>query len=233
MRDSDVSAESQAEQPKARAALYIDGFNLYHAIDDLAQPHLKWLNYWKLGEIIIPKQTEELVRVTYCTAYYPGDPKKKWRHEQVIGAQKVFGVDVVLGHYVREDMDCRACGNQWQKPTEKEGDINVAIHLLRDGFLDHYDHAYLLTADSDQAATARMFNEQFPNKRLTSVVPPRRQPSVHITNYTDKRKIALNDLHLERCVMPQVVFKPGVANTRRPNEYAPPNGWVHPDQRPK
>jgi hypothetical protein len=23
---------------------YIDGFNLYHAIDDLEKPHLKWLD---------------------------------------------------------------------------------------------------------------------------------------------------------------------------------------------
>ncbi|MFO1241201.1 MAG: hypothetical protein U1E64_12690 [Sphingomonadaceae bacterium] len=28
-----------------RVIVYIDGFNLYHAIDDLGQPHLKWLTY--------------------------------------------------------------------------------------------------------------------------------------------------------------------------------------------
>ena len=28
-----------------RVACYIDGFNLYHAIDDLDKPHLKWLEF--------------------------------------------------------------------------------------------------------------------------------------------------------------------------------------------
>ena len=228
-----MTVDSQVDKPKIRAALYIDGFNLYHAIDDLKKPYLKWLNYWKLGEILIPSRSQELVRVVYCTAFYPGSQQKKWRHEQVIGAQRVHGVVVEAGHYVHEDMDCRACGASWKKPTEKEGDINVAIHLIRDAFTNEFDHAYLLTADSDQAATARMFRSQFPEKMLTTVAPPGREPSVHILKYANAGKISINETHLERSVMPQVVFKPGVANCRRPHEYAPPAEWVHPDNRPK
>ena len=33
-----------------RVACYVDGFNLYHAIDDLRKPHLKWVNLWALAE---------------------------------------------------------------------------------------------------------------------------------------------------------------------------------------
>lgn len=77
---------SQEGLSQIRAALYIDGFNLYHAIDDLKEPFLKWVNYWKIGETIIPSKSQRLVAVTYCTAFYPGDSGKKWRHEQVIGA---------------------------------------------------------------------------------------------------------------------------------------------------
>lgn len=222
------------EQPsKIRAGLYIDGFNLYHAIDNLQKPFLKWISYWRLGEIIIPSKSQDLVSVVYCTAYYPGSERKQWRHEQFCGAQLAHGVEIARGHYVHDDMECRACGNAWKKPTEKEGDINVAIHLVRDAFLNRIDHAYLLTADSDQAATVRMFREQFPEKQITTVVPPGRDPSEHIRKYANGGKVALNEGHLERCVMPQVVFKPKVANTRRPHEYAPPIDWVHPDQRPR
>ncbi len=28
---------------------YIDGLNLYHAIDDLNRPHLKWVDLWALS----------------------------------------------------------------------------------------------------------------------------------------------------------------------------------------
>ena len=33
---------------------FIDGFNLYHAIDDLGQAHLKWVDLPKVCEIFCP-----------------------------------------------------------------------------------------------------------------------------------------------------------------------------------
>ena len=36
-----------------RVAVYVDGFNLYHALDDLAENHLKWLDLWSLSETLI------------------------------------------------------------------------------------------------------------------------------------------------------------------------------------
>ncbi|WP_300039544.1 NYN domain-containing protein [uncultured Roseobacter sp.] len=212
-----------------RAGLYIDGFNLYHAIDDLNQAHLKWADYWKLGEIIIPSKSETLVKVCYCTAYYP-DERKKWRHQQFVQALKIKGVDVQLGHYVYEDVDCRECDHAWKKPTEKAGDINVAIHLLHDAFMDEVDHVYLVSQDSDQSATAKMFRAKFPNKKFTTVAPPDRNFSVHIGDHASA-KLKLTPEHIERCVMPEILVGPPAA--RRPREYTPPEGWVHPDERPK
>ena len=40
---------------RKRAAFYIDGFNLYHAIDAYKRPYLKWLNLKALGRAIAPK----------------------------------------------------------------------------------------------------------------------------------------------------------------------------------
>jgi len=37
---------------------YIDGFNLYHAIDELAQPHLKWLNLWALSSHLLREASQ-------------------------------------------------------------------------------------------------------------------------------------------------------------------------------
>lgn len=226
-----MNDENQGQNARIRAGLYIDGFNLYHAIHDLGEPFLKWADYWRLGEIITPSRTEKLVKVCYCTAFYP-DERKKWRHEQLIGALKVKGVSVERGHYVHEDMKCNACDTEWKKPTEKAGDINVAIHLLRDAFRNQIDHAYLLSQDSDQSATAKLFAREFPDKMLTTVAPPGRNFSAHIEKYTEGRRIKLSKTHIERCVMPPVVFAPGVFNARRPREYEPPADWVHPDNRP-
>ena len=217
----------------ARAAFFIDGFNLYHAINELQQPHLKWINYWTLCAKLIPQRTELLSAVTWCTAFYPGDPEKKWRHEQLIGAQKCFGVQVVRGHFVHEEKNCKSCGHTWKQPTEKEGDINVALHMIKGAYEDSFDHAYLLSADSDQAATLRLYRSVFPHKRISCVVPPARKRSEHLHRLINGTTIQLNVLHLESAVMPEKVFEPRVANVTRPREYAPPHGWVHPDARPK
>jgi len=212
-----------------RAAAYIDGFNLYHAIADLGQPYLKWCNLWRLTEIIIPRKTETVVKVTYCTAFYRGDERKNFRHRQYIQALENVGVTIVHGHYVHEDMACRACGSQWRKPTEKETDINLALSLYQDAVRDVYDKAYLVTADSDQAATARFFKEAFANKALITVAPPGRKHSAHIVSYANGR-ISLNEDHIDRSVFPALVM--GEKTAKRPDEYAPPAGWVHPDDRP-
>ena len=53
-----------------RVFVYVDGFNLYHAIDDLNQDHLKWVNLWALSEKLIAQDgREQLVVVKYFSAF--------------------------------------------------------------------------------------------------------------------------------------------------------------------
>jgi uncharacterized LabA/DUF88 family protein len=211
--------------------MYIDGFNLYYAVAELNENYLKWADLWRLSNQIIAKQSEELVKVVFCTAYYPGDHSKRIRHELFKRALEVSGVACMFGHYIHEPMDCHACGHEWSKATEKETDINVALALFDDAYQGVFDHAYLLSADSDQAATAKMFKTRFPEKRLTSVVPPGREPSKSVMAHADARILLTRD-HFERVVMPGMIESPGGLIVR-PHEYDPPAGWVHPDKRPK
>lgn len=220
------------QETRARAALYVDGFNLYHAINDLEEPFLKWCNLWQLGEILIPSKSERLVRVVFCTAYYPGDHGRRVRHERFVKALEAVGVLVVLGHFVHEDANCRRCGHIWKKPTEKETDINLALSLYDDAVRDEYDHGYFLTADSDQAATLKLLHKRFPEKKVTSVSPPGRSHSQHILAHSHA-KIALSKEHLERSLFEKAVITPGHNPVVRPHEYDPPTGYVPFDQRPR
>ena len=63
-----------------RAAFYIDGFNLYHAIDDLGLPHLKWVNLFALARQLV-RRDESVVRVVWCTAVNNKNTSKmlRWR----------------------------------------------------------------------------------------------------------------------------------------------------------
>lgn len=210
----------------ARAAVYIDGFNLFYAIRDLGEQHLKWCNYWQLSEQLLqPDETLEAVKV--ATAFHP-DNEKKIRHTITINALENVGVTILRGHYVNEDTSCKKCGNTWRMAVEKEGDINLAIALINDAHSEDYDSFYLVTSDTDQAATARLFNTTFPNKRLVSVSPPGRVHSQHITKYcTDTARITKP--MVEQCLFPQYV--PGTGGrvmAKRPPKFAPPEGWLPP-----
>ncbi|WP_415008079.1 NYN domain-containing protein [Aestuariivirga sp.] len=149
-----------------RAILYVDGFNLYHPIQRLGASHLKWLDLTALGRLICQDRGHELVGVTYCTAYQRNDPNRLARHKKYIQALESTGlVETVLGHYMEQETDaCRHCGIVGTKETEKQTDINLALSVFSDAMHDRFDWAYLLSADSDQAATARFLRDHFEGK---------------------------------------------------------------------
>src|SRR6185312_13911318 len=121
------NARSQEEilAAKKRAAFYIDGFNFYHAIDRMNKPYLKWINLWQLGNSLIPKVTEELSKVVFCTAYNKKNFSKLGRHQKYTQVLTHFGVTCVLGHFTAEPRDCRKCGHNWAEQAEKETDVNL------------------------------------------------------------------------------------------------------------
>lgn len=210
-------------QPKVgdRAAFYIDGFNLYHPINEMNEPHLKWANLWKLGEIICEPHGLTLVKTVFCTAVPAHIPASRDRHNTFNAAQRACGVTVVPGHHIHD-------GEKW---NEKQSDINLALHLILDAADDLFDTAILLSADSDQAATAKIFKERFPKKCLLAVAPPTKSVPNKVRPYCFSQ-FALSKATLERCVMGQsAAGKTGPI--WRPVEYSPPVGWVHPDDRPK
>jgi uncharacterized LabA/DUF88 family protein len=234
-----LTAENQAEQKEniieKRAAFYIDGFNLYHAIDEMGKDYLKWVSYWELCKNLLTDPSAGVVKVVWCTAKSKKSPDKGERHDRMVTAQRLAGVTVRLGHFIDETKDCRTCKANWVHPSEKEGDINVAINLIRDAFRNEYDHAFLVTADTDQAATVRMFIEEFEHKKITIVAPPVRKRSEHLHNIA-KDTVHLTEDMLEKAVMPGIILSPSprtIPNVRRPEKYAPPLEWVHPQNRPQ
>lgn len=231
-----IESESQ-EKTAIRAALYVDGFNLYHPIVRFGPGgnHLKWACLWRLGEILCEKGGQRLTKVVFCTAVpkVDRDAGKHDRHVRFNSALRARGVTIVEGHYVPEEIEENGVATGRKKWTEKQTDINVSLCLLFDGLDDEYDVAFLLTADTDQVATARVFTERLsPNgKTLIGVAPPDRVIPVGYGKYGVKGTV-LTKYQIERCVMPAEVQAPSKLIIR-PKEYDPPEDWTHPDQRPK
>jgi hypothetical protein len=214
-----------------RVIAYIDGFNLYHAIDDIGKPnprkpnasakrrpHLKWLNLWSLCESLL-QQGEVLTRVSYFSAYATWLPDAHKRHAEYVRALQYFGVTCIMGHFKSKPRSCKTCGAQWVIHEEKETDVHMAASIVVDACENKFDCAIVITADSDLAPALDIVRTRFPKKQLLIVAPPARY------NHARSLKTAmmLTPGRLEKHLLPAVAYD---ANGRpiftRPSSYSPP-----------
>ena len=208
-----------------RVALYVDGFNLYHALDETGKNHLKWLNLWKLGERILELNRQALVKVVYCTAIPQKNQAKAQRHRTYINALKHHGVAVLEGHFSSGEITCSSCNVSRIKPEEKQTDLNIGLSVFADAMHDLYDRAMILTADTDQRSTVSFVKEHFPSKLITAVIPPGRAKAFTLSNLCDQT-IALNQEYIEDSLLDAVAIEQKergqVFIYKRPDEYKPP-----------
>jgi len=161
--------------PKYRVNVYIDGFNLYHAIDDLGDDSLKWVNLWQLSAAILnPYQT--LSSVKYFSAYATWRPDAYKRHRDYVAANEAQGVEVVMGRFKVKEIRCKAsCQEMFITHEEKETDVNIGAHLIADALQNKFDTALIISADTDLAAVIALSKLISDNsKRIYAVAPPGR-----------------------------------------------------------
>lgn len=188
----------------SRVHMFIDGFNLYHAVmNDSTLRQYRWLNFRKLGESLIPKR-EELSRVFYFTAFYPGDSAKRVRHQTFIDAQRLHGVETVLGAFRRKDKFCAHCKRTFSGYEEKETDVNIVSMLFRTAINDEFDKAMILSGDSDLVPAIQALKASFPQKELEVVFPPHRV-SKHLKMVAD-RHMRLKEKHLASNQFPNQII---------------------------
>jgi uncharacterized LabA/DUF88 family protein len=158
-----------------RVNVYIDGFNLYHAIDDLGDDSLKWLDLYKLSEHILNKY-QTLHDVKYFSAYATWRPDSYKRHRDYVAALQQSGVQIIMGRFKEKQLVCKAsCKELFVTHEEKETDVNIGAHLVADALQDKFDTAYIISADTDLAAVVRLAqNLVGTDKRICTVAPPKR-----------------------------------------------------------
>jgi len=203
-----------------RVVCFIDGFNLYHAINNLNLPYLKWVNLRLLASVFIRPKSQQLVDVFYFSAYAEWLPQSKKRHLQYVKALTSVGVTPIMGKFKEKDRRCPKCKYQWCGHEEKETDVNIALALLNLAYQNKYDRA-LISNDSDIAPAIHMVRSHFPKKNITTIVPPHYMHSNELIKASsDKAKITV--AHLQRCLMPENIFDAGGNHTAtRPLEYKP------------
>jgi hypothetical protein len=100
----------------------------------------------------------------------PGDPDQPTRQQaflRALGTLKDF--EIVYGHFLTKETYMPVAGSPPGSPLnyakvmrtdEKGSDVNLATHLLWDGFKGRYQAAVLLTNDSDLLEPVRIVRQE-------------------------------------------------------------------------
>lgn len=197
---------------------YIDGFNLYHAIVNLNDNKLKWLDLRKLCENFVP-DGYKLNKIYYFSAVptHLGFDKTS-RHNLYIKALESVGVTPILGNFKRKKPTCKICHRQYDAYEEKESDINIAISMLKDAFLDNFDRAFLITADTDLVSTIQMIKANFPSKTIVLLPPPKRDRYAHELKQNAHISLEIKNKHLLKSLLPDIIKYNG-QTINKPIEY--------------
>lgn len=205
-----------------RVCAYIDGFNLYHAIDNLRDNRLKWLDLRLLIENFTKPDVHSIEKIYYFSAYATWKEQAYSRHRAYTKALKHTGIDTVMGQFKEKDRACRKCGAKWKGHEEKETDVNIALQLLDDAYQDKYDTAIIVSQDSDLFPAIRLVKDRFPDKQIKIITPPNMRHSKEMAKVVGRKQLGkIQQIHIERSLFPKVLFgadkKPVV---RRPGKYS-------------
>lgn len=145
----------------ARVIVYVDGFNLYYG--SLRGTPYRWLDLGTLCSRLLPR--DQIVGIKYFTAkvgprpWKPGPQPEASLHQELYlrALGTVPNLSCHFGHFLTHAVPRRLVNppgrgkkRQMVWNTEEKGsDVNLASHLLIDGFRARYDVAVVVSNDGD------------------------------------------------------------------------------------
>jgi len=164
---------------KVQTFIYIDGFNLYYG--SVKGTPFKWLDLKKFLQIVLHLK-HSILSIKYFTALVSSpshDPQKSTRQQVYLRALKAYipEIEIYYGHFlsnpIRAPLVHPTPTQQYAdviKTEEKGSDVNLAIHLLNDAWMNQYDCAIVISNDSDLAESMRLVKEQ--HKKMIGLFVP-------------------------------------------------------------
>lgn len=160
-----------------KVSVFVDGYNLYHAIDNIQKPHLKWINLVGLAqEFAKPINGFEIIRVKFFTAppiHKSAEVQKTY--SDYIKALSHYGVEIIEGKFKRKLVTYKdEKGKSFTRTTheEKESDVNIALAILEDSFEKISDKLLVITNDSDISPAISLALTKNDQLRINVITPP-------------------------------------------------------------
>jgi len=125
-----------------RTRVYIDGLNFYYGA--LKRTRFKWLNPAKLCDLLLPEfNVQHLEYFTALVLHRYDRPDQRLRQQTYLRALRTLpNLGIVLGRFLTSEVMMPVTGDRSDrtryvrvvKTEEKGSDVNIASHMLRDGF---------------------------------------------------------------------------------------------------
>jgi len=159
-----------------RTYVYIDGFNLYYGA--VRGTPYKWLDLMALMRGLLQPH-HNIEKIKYFTALVDGrvDANAPMRQRIYLSALQAHipEIEIHFGHFLSH----RKTAREFDPPhrsvdilhTEEKGsDVNLAVHLVHDSWLNRYDCAVIISNDSDLAEAIRIVKSE--HRRVVGLVTP-------------------------------------------------------------
>lgn len=214
--------------PKLRTIVYVDGFNLYYGcLKD--SPH-RWLDLRALSRHMLRGDAEIVAIKDFTARVKPrsGNPNQAQRQQVYLRALETLPVLTIhYGHFITRTATRRLVQERKGRPAfaeiwtteEKGSDVNLASHLLIDGFRRRYDLAVVISNDGDLKEPVQFVRHDL-------------QVPVGVLNPHRNRSWALSPKQLPRGSFYKPLRRAALAASQFPDElrdargtFRKPRGW--------
>jgi hypothetical protein len=212
-----------SKSPRLRTIVYVDGFNLYYGC--LKDSPNRWLDLGALcGRVL--RDDADIVAIKYFTARVkprPGNPHQAQRQQVYLRAlETVPNLTIHYGHFITRTATRRLVQDRQGRPAyaeiwtteEKGSDVNLASHLLIDGFRARYDLAVVISNDGDLKEPVHFVRHDL-------------QASVGVLNPHANRSWALSPKRLPRGSFYKPLRQAALAASQFPRELRDTQGAFH------
>lgn len=217
-----AAVDQVAPPPAIRVQCFIDGYNLYHGIDEAGDPRGHWVDLKKLCERYLPKNS--IISDVFWFSAKPTHLSQSINsnYDNYATALRMSGVSLIGGKFKKKNSKCevsRGCGQSFFKHEEKESDVNLAISLVSNACDDNFDLGVVITADSDLCPPLKYVRDKFPGKELWLVAPPGRINRAKDLCSLATRSLEINSAALRACIMRDEFRDQGILVASRPQDW--------------
>ncbi len=166
-----------------KVSFLIDGFNLYHSIEDLEKSNgikAKWLDVKTLLHSYMGAigGTAKFEKIYYFTALRLHVQKEKpnsvERHKRYISALESTGIEAIYGGFKPKEVLCKKCSEPFETFEEKKTDVAIASKIIELSAMTMCDVIGIVSGDTDLIPAIELAKQINPDIKVVVIFPYKR-----------------------------------------------------------